>query len=653
MKRIYLPLLLVGLLPVVTSRGAEAELGLQITPGFTTVSVAGDKQKFREDNWLGNGFSGGIESATLHRDLSKDTTLDVDGRAYFNQRDYKLELALTKTDVGYVRAGFTQYRKFYDNTGGFYQGFAPASFTLNRELGLDIGDVYFEAGLTLPNAPKVVIGYERQYKTGSKSLLEWGGVTQGGVTRNIFPSYEDLDEHTDIVRLSLDYDIKNVHIGDEVRYEHYAIGSTKVDGTGALTATVHEDFHSDTFFNVFHMDSHLTEKFYWSLGYLYTTLDGTGDSSGSMFSPLGGPNANWLASAIDNDLDSHVLNLNAMYGPIAGLTFSAGVQAEKTESSGVSDPLFTGGTLTNLLNSVNNLESLDENLSVRYTKIPFTTIYAEGKWTEAHRTLSESALQNDISTLALDSNSSEFRQDYRIGFNTAPLSRMTWSCRYRHLMDHNNYNYSTDTTAGYPGFITAQDFVTDEIMTKLTLRPCAKFSVSLMYQLIATDIRTGSESVPFIPAVPGGTQLAGNYDANIYSVSATLTPMSRLYLTGYFSYQDTRTAAFANQAPSVTTYKGGVFTVMGTAGYALDEKSDATLEYSYTASDNFTDNSANGLPLGLTDHRHQIMAGLSRKFRENVIARFRYGFYEYNESSTGGINNYRANLVSANCTVRF
>ena len=650
MKRFSICLLLASLVPVVISRG-DTDLGLQLTPGLTAISVSGDKQKFREDNWIGNGFSGGIEDATLHRALSKDTMLDMAGRAYFDQHDYKLELAITKTDVGYIRAGFTQYRKFYDNTGGFFRTFAPQSFTLNRELGLDIGDVYFEAGLTLPNVPKIVVGYERQYKTGSKSLLEWGGVTQGGVTRNIFPSFENIDEHTDIFRLSVDHDIKTVHIGDELRYEHYATGTTRVDGNSITTVAVHEDFHSDTFFNTFHMDSHLNEKFYWSLGYLYTTLEGAGDSAGGMLSPFGGANANWLANAIDSDLDSHVLNLNAMYSPIAGLTFSAGLQGEKTETSGNSDPLFTSGTLTNLLNSSNNRESLDETVAARFTKIPFTTLYAEGKWTEARRTLSENDLQNGISTLALDSSASDFRQDYRLGFNSAPLNHVTWSGRYRHLIDHNTYDYPTDTAAGYPGFITAQDFVTDEFMTKLTLRPVTRFSVSLMYQLIATDIRTGTESVA--PLVPAGNRLSGNYDANIYSVSATLTPTARLYLTGYFSFQDTRTATFVNQNPSVTAYKGGVYTIMGTAGYALDEKTDATLEYSYSASDNFTDNSANGLPLGLTDHRHSLMAGLSRKLRENVIARLRYGFYEFDETRNGGINNYRANLVSANCTVRF
>jgi opacity protein-like surface antigen len=117
--------------------------------------------------------------------------------------------------------------------------------------------------------------------------------------------------------------------------------------------------------------------------------------------------------------------------------------------------------------------------------------------------------------------------------------------------------------------------------------------------------------------------------------------------------QDTHTSAFANHDPSVQTYKGDVYTIMTTTGYALDDKTDCTLEYSYSRSDNFSDNSAAGLPLGLDFRRHALIAGVSRKISKNVIARLRYGFYDYDEPSTGGINNYTAHLVNASCTVHF
>jgi hypothetical protein len=531
---------------------------------------------------------------------------------------------------------------------------------LDHDLKIENSDIFFEAGLTLTDLPKVTIGYERQARHGDESLLEWGGVTQGADTRKIYPSFNAIDEHTDIVKLNADYDIKKVHLSDAFRYEHFSSDDTRNDTSVNLntsssqTVTVHEDYHHDAFFNTFHMDCHVNDKVYWSLGYLHTSLSGHGDLSVVTPPPLGPFDNNWVANGIADNLFSDVLNLNSMFGPFQGLVLYAGLQAETTDTHGFSSALLTVGTSaasTNVNRSFEDTKSLSETLGMRYTKIPYTTLYAEGQWNEEQIDLDQTETEDGLSSLALDSAETTLRQDYRVGFNTAPLSRVTLAGRYRHYIDHDDYDYDTDTVPGYPGFITAQDFTTDEVMTKLTLRPCSRFHVAFTYQLVSTDIRTSSEAVPLL--APGGTLQSGDYDANIYSVSATVTPLARWYLTGYFSLQDTRTTSFANDDPSVQTYRGNVYTAMATTGYAIDNKTDLTLEYSYSCSDNFHNNDAAGLPLGLNFQRHAVLAGVSRKISTNVVARLRYGFYSYDESSTGGFNNYVANLVSASCTVRF
>ena len=668
MKRIYLRMLLAVLSMGVLTLGSvraddsatNSAIQVSATPEVTYAKVTGNKQKFREDVGMNEGWSGGVEEATLHQQLNKDTTLDGEGHFAIDQDDYKLQLQLTKKDVGFVRTGYTRYRDYYDNTGGFFRPFTPSSFTLTKDLGVDVGDAFLEVGLTLPNLPKVVVGYEYQYRDGDKSLLEWGGVTQGATTRKIYPSSKDIDEHTHILKLDAEYDIRNIHLRDQFRYEHFTDGSTRNDASVNLntsssqTVTVHEDYHHDAFYNTFHMDSHVNDKVYWSLGYLFSTLSGDGGMQVVTPPPVGPFDNNWLARNIDVDLDSHVVNLNTMFGPFKGLSLYAGLQAEKTDTHGFTDALLTQGatpTTTNLIHSANDTKSLSETFGVRYTKIPYTTLYAEGQWTEEQIDLDEQETQNGASSLALDTDSTVFRQDYRVGFNTAPLPRVALAGHYRHYLADNDYDHETDTVPGYPGFITAQDYTTDEVMGKLTLRPSSRFSVAFTYQLVATDTRTTSEAVPLL--APGGSLESGNYDASIYSVSATVTPMSRWYVTGYFSLQDTRTAAFANHDPSVQTYRGDVYTIMATTGYALDNKTDLSLEYSYSRSDNFSDNSSAGLPLGLDFQRHALLAGISRKISKNVIARLRYGFYDYDESSTGGINNYMAHLASASCTVRF
>jgi hypothetical protein len=587
-------------------------------------------------------------------------TLDLEGRVIINDEDYRLRLDITKQDVGFVRAGFTQYRRYFDGTGGFFESFNPQSFTLSGDQHLDIGNIFVDVGLTLPNVPKITLGYERQYREGQKSLLEWGGVTQSTETRKIYPSSKNVDEAVNIFKVGIEHDIKDVHVENQFRYERYDVETKRTDTSlnlntsASQTIRVREKYDHDAFFNTFQLDSHLNEKVYWSVGYLFTTLDGNG-GLGVATTPTTGPfDPNWVSRVIDVGVDSHVVNFNVMFGPFKGLIITAGVQAEKTDSDGFTDALLTAGagpTTANLIHSSNDKCSLEETVGLRYTKIPFTTLYAEARFTEQQIDLNERQTVDAVPDFARKTDADIFRQDYRAGFNTSPLRRLTLSGRLRHADYDNDYGHNVDTAAGYPAFIRSQDFTTDEAMGRLTIRPSSRVSVSLQYQLVATDIRTGTASVPLL--APGGSRLSGNYDASIYSISATVTPLSRLYLTGLFSFQDTRTVAFDNKAASVIEYSGNVYTVVGTAGYALDNKTDVNVEYTYSRSDNFTDNSADGLPLGLDYQRHGLIVGLTRKITNHLTARLRYGWYEYNETSTSGISDYIAHLGSASCTVRF
>ncbi len=634
-------LLIIGL----ATAASAAEISL--TPEGQYVTVKGDQDNFREHQWVNDGWTEG-GSATLHQELGKDAALDFEGRGVFNDGDFKLALDITKKDVGFVRAGFTQYRHYFDSSGGFFKPFTTPSFTLPGNLYLDVGDIYADIGLTLPNAPKLTLGYERQYRDGTKSLLEWGGVTEAGQTRKIFPSAKDIDEHTDIFKAGIEHEIKGVRLADQFRYERFDTDTRRMDFDAGKSIIVREEYKHDAFFNTFRMDSYVKEHIYWSLGYLYTTLDGDAGLDLTT-TPFTGPtDKNWVTRVVDVGTDSHVVNLNTMFGPYRGLTIYAGVQAEKTESDGFTDALLTTGssTLTNLINSSQDKQSLEETLGVRYTKIPFTTLYAEGRLTEQQIDLNE-----HDATFRRQTDTDIFRQDYRVGFNTSPWRRVNLAGRYRYAFYQNDYDHTVDTEPGYPAFITAQDFTTEEVMGKLTVRPLSMLSVALQYQLVATDIKTGTAAIPLL--VPKGSRYSGNYDANIYSISATVTPISRLYLTGLFSFQDTRTVTLGNETPSVIEYKGNVYTAVGAAGFALDNKTDLTVEYSYSRSDNFTDNSADGLPLGLDFHRHGLIAGIRRKITKNIEARLRYGWYEYVESSSGGINNYIAHLGSASCTIRF
>ena len=147
-----------------------------VTPSIQWFSVKGDERKFREHTGIKEGWNGGLQSLYIEEQLTADRRLTFEARAFPNPEEYELHLQLEQRDLGFVRFGFEQYREYYDDTGGYYHDLTPPSFDLNRDLHLDIGRAYVDFGLTLPDWPRMVVGYAFQYRDGAKSILQWGDV---------------------------------------------------------------------------------------------------------------------------------------------------------------------------------------------------------------------------------------------------------------------------------------------------------------------------------------------------------------------------------------------------------------------------------------------------------------------------------------------
>src|SRR5262249_18749460 len=130
----------------------------------------------------------------------------------------------------------------------------------------------------------------------------------------------------------------------------------------------------------------------------------------------------------------------------------------------------------------------NQNVSVRFTKIPFTTVFAEGafqqensgQFEEEDSGLTPYLRQTDIKSRV---------EDFRIGFNTSPWRRLSLSGQYRrydHTTDYNNELKESlgQPFEGYPAFITARDLLSDEAQAKLAFQWTAWLKTSLTYQWI-------------------------------------------------------------------------------------------------------------------------------------------------------------------------
>jgi mono/diheme cytochrome c family protein len=646
---------------------------VELTPAFGWYFVEGDEARFREHHWTREDWAGGLNPFRIRERWNERTEATIEGHA--GREDYKVALKLEKKDFGFVRGGFEQYRHYYDDSGGFYQPFTPPSFELDRDLSLEIGKAWIETGLTLPSWPLLVAGYEYQYKEGDKSLLQWLPVTQpaNGGTRNIYPAYKSIDERTHVLRLDAGHDVAGVDLADHFRYEFYDLETSRrgvrpfpnnADGTFVNTT---EGANYQQLANTFTAEKQITDWLLLSAGYLYSRLyDGGASFRQNTVDAAGNPALGnyWKGNEITLDQSSHVLNFNAQMGPWEGLTFSAGLLPEWNRQEGFGDvnldeglpPLVGTALRPAIIRSDNDRFSVEEQAGLRFTRIPYTVLFAEGRWQqESISQFERGAVGNPAGAtdFVRDTDATDTLQDYRTGFQVSPWNRLALSAHYRHRFKDDNYDHDLDqqpvgaaTGVGYSAFIRGLRMDTDEVEAKLVWRTASWLKSTFSYRIEGTDYETKTDPAP--PFSPGGVvRNAGNYDGQTFGVNLVLTPVRRLYLSSTFSYTESRITTFDSASPSIVPYQGDIYSVLSSATVVLNDKTDLTASYSFSRGNYDQNNEAFGLPVGIRYDQHGLLVALKRRVSKNIVSGLQYGFFRYNEPSSGGVNDYSAHGVFA------
>ncbi len=668
-----------------STNAPKNQLQFAVSPTLRWIGVSGSEAKFRELYWTQDGWSGGLGQFQLKQTQGVDRSVTVEGHAIPNQEDYQIALTLEQRNLGFTRFGFEEYRKYYNDVGGYYPGFDPAAFTLDRGLHLDIGRAWVDFGLTLPHWPRLVIGYEYQFKEGDKSTLQWGDVSDGVDTKKIYPAAKDLEEKVHILKLDVSHTLGGVQLEDNFRVELYDLDNSRANVIGYQLGKSgpdklelsHEQYHHVQAANTFRAEKQINDWLFASAGYLYSHLEGdVGFRLDTVLTPYAalppvtgyGFDKLWFSQHIILSQQSHFFNANTLLGPWQGLSFSAGVQSQWMQQRGFGNVRVDEGDPTDpanifvqpaILRSDIDKVSTSENFGLRYTQIPYTVLFADarlqqesiGQFEEQDGGLHD-FLRNTDATTDL--------KEYRTGFSVSPWQRVSFNAHFKSRDNRSDYDHLADITRfnglvfpgdGYPAFIRARQIATDETAAKLVFRPAAWLKTTWAYQQVATDYRTTTDPVPRYVS-PGGQVFAGHYDAHVYSLNTVLTPWRRIFLSTTFSYRDTRTTTAQNGVPFVVPYRGDVYSILASATYALSQTADVQANYSFSRAD-YGQNNLAGVPYGAVYDWHGLQIGLTRRFKKNLTANLQYAFYTYDEPATGQFNNFTAHGVYLTLTKRF
>ena len=173
--------------------------------GFMT---RGNAAQAEQNQRLKRGAFGGIEDFHWQENVATNTTFAIDGRALFDEHDYKVSLDLRREDLGFVRVDYENFRTWYNGAGGYFSPTGVQYQLPNDALSLDRGEISFTAGLTVKDVPKVTFKYTHRYRDGEKSSTSWGVVHPDFMSRGLAPSFYDLNEKVDIFQLDATHHIK-------------------------------------------------------------------------------------------------------------------------------------------------------------------------------------------------------------------------------------------------------------------------------------------------------------------------------------------------------------------------------------------------------------------------------------------------------------
>ncbi len=656
-----------------SSVNAGSQIAFSIAPTFRFIHVEGDKKNFRAIEGHRDGPSAGLESFSFKEKVSKTTTISAEGRALARENDFAGKLSLDKTETGFIRGGVEQWRKYYDDSGVFYEPFTPSWFDLNRDLHLDIGRAWIDFGLELPRWPQMIFGYEYQWKDGAKSTLQFGTVSE----KKIFPSSKEIKERTHILKFDLVHEFLDWRIEDNARVEFYNL-QTRRENVNQFTfgpqpdslSRIEEGARHTMGLNTIRAERQIGDWLFLAGGYFYSRFDGdasydqlTLDSAGI---PVNG--VFWFSDNIILKNETHLFSLSSALTGIEGLSVSASLQNEWGHQEGFGkthldegDPSDPASFLLQPATIDSNLdkEKFSENFAVRFTKIPWTVLFADARWEDQQIGQFEEQIGDGSQAFLRDTDAHSVRQNYQIGFNTSPWRSVSFTTQYQKKINDSDYNHFPDISIegdGYSAFIREREINTDEISARLVVKPAKWLKTTLSYRLVETDYSTSTDPVSNgtnAPISPGGNIFAGDHDSHIFSLNATVTPIARLNLSTTFSYTKSRTVTAAQGNLSIVPYAGDVFSVIGSANFALNKTTDLQAVYSFSKANYGQHHFGEGIPLGIDYTRHVVGFGVGKKWTDYLSTNLRYNFYHYAEPSSDDQNNYVAHGIFATLSLKW
>ena len=523
-----------------------------IEVGFGGTTVSGDTAQFERQHWIpGDQVFGGITDMHYEHSVGEKATLTVDGHALWDIDDYDIKVKLDEPKFGYLAAGFTEFRTWYDGNGGFFPhpgaAYFPPPFP---EMHIDRGNVWIELGLRVPDWPEITIHFSHLFRDGMKDSLIWGDTTLTGLivnpARKYAPAFREIDETRDILAAEAMKTFGNTDVGIGMRWEHSSLDN-KLQlerGAGQLPPAVpppgaqrfitqHDENDVDDFTGHILSETRLRDNLWFTSAYSYTALSADLSGSrilGSNYNPVfltTFPTLQTNDHAILNlagvsDTKEHVFNSNLFWMPFKDLQALVGFRYTHEDIDSASTfldantvasppPIHYTAAIPKSADTSEDTNETAERLELRYTGLKDWLFYAEAELEQAWGDVREhefgGALVRNVPTPfdqgQMTKDTHFFDQKYTAGLTWYPMARLNLAAQYYYKeADYDNdFHSELATPTDIPPPLGAernqrligQDWTTNDANIRITTRPKLPNSLGMLtfvtrYDYMQTEI---------------------------------------------------------------------------------------------------------------------------------------------------------------------
>lgn len=675
----------------------------------------GNDAQFHQTNPVLGPIFGGIEDMHLEKSLGK-ALMTLDAHAIFADSDYKVKFEISQPDLGFIRAGFTEFCTYYNGNGGYLPpnaGLPGGQFFAGPEFALYRGSLWVELGLRLPHFPELTVRYEHAFRSGQEDSTSWGPTSQTGIaaTRNynpatnserrrIVPSFRNISETRDIFTFEGKYlfgkpeAFGNTEVNLGMRYEFDRTNDSlnSQNEPGAPTTPVATNYYITQVDSVSlalyngHISTvtHLGEKLWLTTGFSYAAassdLGGSrvgGPAYGVPYKPFYGdvPYANVPRGAyIDlgggSNVGQSVAAFNIMWMPFECLTIAPSVRVECNNTTSTSTYLSevpvtakgqTGLAIApTIANTQIFLTDIAESLQIRYTGLRDVQLYAQCDWDQQYESRGQTTPSGSLnkyssSRLNLSANNSLLMQKYALGANWYPLAHLNASIQYYLQFQDISQNIHADDPEQDNQRLYNQHWTTNDVNFRVTWQPFSTLSLVSRYdfQRTVVDSQWGNDGDPLNTFIAPNGQSSLMTNSMI-TESITWSPLDRLFVQGSLSYVMNTTSSAASQiTQAITNSNNNYWTASAGFGFAIDPKTELRGDCSLYSANNYQNNSVYGVPYGAGGTEYNFSASLSRQISTNVRLTVKYYFDTYRDQLSGGNSNYTAQMITSSLQVRF